>query len=331
MVKKKKIQTNKKKSKASKDSFTRLKSIFYGACFVVVAICCCLFSYEELVPIIEKFTSGVEVTGDNKEASKVVNSLPNKEKQGSKNNKKNFSEKKATKSIKLPEGAELPVCKSKRTEQIIRHKGYTVSYNSDYRVANWVAYELTREEAQSDKAERKNKFVIDPDVKGATAINEDYTGTGYDRGHLAPAADMKWSLQAMQESFYLSNITPQKPKLNRGIWKDLEEQCRLWALDNGALLIATGPVLKPELKRMGKNRVAIPKQFYKVVCMIRDNQYEAVGFLFENRDYGSMPLQKMMIPVDSVESVTGIDFFPALPDDIEQRVEAKVNPNAWSF
>ena len=142
---------------------------------------------------------------------------------------------------------------------------------------------------------------------------------------------MKWSLQAMQESFYLSNITPQKPKLNRGIWKDLEEQCRMWAVDNGALLIATGPVIKTGLKRMGKNRVAIPEQFYKVICTIKDNQYEAVGFLLDNRDYGSKQLKDLMIPVDSVEAVTGIDFFPALPDKIEKKVEAKVNKNAWSF
>ena len=232
----------------------------------------------------------------------------------------------------LPKGSELPQLKRKRTEQIIQHEGYTVSYNADYRIANWVAYVLTDKEARSDKAERQNKFVVDPLVKGASATNEDYTRTGYDRGHLAPAGDMKWSEKAMRESFYLSNITPQKPGLNRGIWKELEEQIRLWARENGAVLIATGPVIPDEeLNRLGKNRVGVPRQFYKVLCMVVNNQLEGVGFLFENRDYGTTPLRQMMVPIDRVEQVTGIDFFPALPDDEERQMEATVHTDLWSF
>ena len=232
----------------------------------------------------------------------------------------------------LPKGSELPQLKCKRTEQIIQHEGYTVSYNADYRIANWVAYVLTDKEARSDKAERQNKFVVDPLVKGASATNEDYTRTGYDRGHLAPAGDMKWSEKAMRESFYLSNITPQKPGLNRGIWKELEEQIRLWARENGAVLIATGPVIPDEeLNRLGKNRVGVPRQFYKVLCMVVNNQLEGVGFLFENRDYGTTPLRQMMVPIDRVEQVTGIDFFPALPDDEERQMEATVHTDLWSF
>ena len=232
----------------------------------------------------------------------------------------------------LPKGSELPQLKRKRTEQIIQHEGYTVSYNADYRIANWVAYVLTDKESRSDKAERQNKFVVDPLVKGASATNEDYTRTGYDRGHLAPAGDMKWSEKAMRESFYLSNITPQKPGLNRGIWKELEEQIRLWARENGAVLIATGPVIPDEeLNRLGKNRVGVPRQFYKVLCMVVNNQLEGVGFLFENRDYGTTPLRQMMVPIDRVEQVTGIDFFPALPDDEERQMEATVHTDLWSF
>ena len=232
----------------------------------------------------------------------------------------------------LPKGAELPQLKRKRTEQVIQHEGYTVSYNSDYRIANWVAYVLTDKEARSDRAERQNKFVVDPLVKGASATNEDYTRTGFDRGHLAPAGDMKWSEKAMRESFYLSNITPQKPGLNRGIWKELEEQIRLWARENGAVLIATGPVIPDEeLSRLGKNRVGVPRHFYKVLCMVVDNRLEGVGFLFENRDYGTTPLRQLMVPIDRVEQVTGIDFFPTLPDDEERRMEATVHADLWSF
>ena len=233
----------------------------------------------------------------------------------------------------FPARAEIPEWEAgkKRKEQIIRHEGYTVSYNSDYRIANWVAYELTSKEAKSKKATRSNKFVPDPLVKGATALNEDYTRTGYDRGHLAPAGDMKWSMKAMRESFYLSNICPQDPDLNRGIWKELEEQIRLWASENGSLLVVTGPIITDDLRRLGKNRVGIPKRFFKVVCTQTAGRPEGVGFLFDNRDYGDTSLRSMMIPIDSVESVTGIDFFPSLPDSIERPMEASVNKSCCSI
>lgn len=237
----------------------------------------------------------------------------------------------AAPSAAFTRNVELPRLTVKRAEQVIRHEGYTVSYNSDYRIANWVAYELTAEEVALKQATRSNKFVPDPAVKGATATNEDYTRTGYDRGHLAPAGDMRWSLKAMRESFYLSNICPQKPGLNRGIWKDLEEQCRLWAKENGALLVTCGPVIRPQMRRMGKNGVGVPDRFYKVLCTIVDGNYEGVAFLFDNRDYGKTTLPSLMLPIDRVERETGIDFFPDLPDSIEARMEAKVNAAAWSF
>lgn len=236
-----------------------------------------------------------------------------------------------TKTFKIPANTEIPKLIAKRQEQVIRHEGYTVSYNSEYRIANWVAYELTASEAKSKKTERSNKFVPDPMVKGATATNEDYSRTGYDRGHLAPAGDMKWSAKAMRESFYLSNICPQKPKLNRGIWKELEEQCRMWAMDNGSLLVVTGPVISGDMKRLGKNRVAIPGSFYKVICYHTGTGYKGIAFLFENRDYKNNTLKSMAIPIDSVEKVTGIDFFPSIPDGQEKTMEKAVDWDSWSF
>ena len=138
-------------------------------------------------------------------------------------------------------------------------------------------------------------------------------------------------MKAMRESFYLSNICPQDPDLNRGIWKELEEQIRLWASENGSLLVVTGPIITDDLRRLGKNRVGIPKRFFKVVCTQTAGRPEGVGFLFDNRDYGDTSLRSMMIPIDSVESVTGIDFFPSLPDSIERPMEASVNKSCWSI
>ncbi|OAV73134.1 Nuclease precursor [Bacteroidales bacterium Barb6] len=226
--------------------------------------------------------------------------------------------------LAFPKDAEYPRLQKERKEQIIRHEGYTVSYNPDDKIANWVAWELTAEEAQSSIAKRTNSFVPDPDVKGASAHTKDYAHTGYDRGHLAPAADMHWSEKAMRESFYLSNICPQKPKLNRGVWKKLEEQSRQWAEKYGALLIASGPVTTDNLERLGEAGVAVPQAFYKVICGISDNKYRGIAFLLENRDYGRTSLPSLAIPIDSVEKVTGIDFFYLLPDEEEESMEASV-------
>ena len=304
--------------------------MFIGAFIVVACFIGVLFIYDYFVPMAGHKPAALEKKGQEVVSSKKAATAPKQKIQDKTSANKTLA-KSSTKTFKIPANTEIPRLKEKRQEQVIKHEGYTVSYNSDYKIANWVAYELTSKEATSKKNERSNKFVSDPMVKGATATNEDYTRSGYDRGHMAPAGDMKWSAKAMRESFYLSNICPQKPGLNRGIWKDLEEQARLWAKENGSLLIVTGPVITDDLKRLGKNRVGIPKTFYKVICTITNGKPEGVGFLFDNKDYGKTPLKSMMIPIDSVEKVTGIDFFPSLPDSIENPMEAYVNDGSWSF
>ena len=304
--------------------------MFIGAFIVVACFIGVLFIYDYFVPMAGHKPAALEKKGQEVVSSKKAATAPKQKIQDKTSAYKTLA-KSSTKTFKIPANTEIPRLKEKRQEQVIKHEGYTVSYNSDYKIANWVAYELTSKEATSKKNERSNKFVSDPIVKGATATNEDYTRSGYDRGHMAPAGDMKWSAKAMRESFYLSNICPQKPGLNRGIWKDLEEQARLWAKENGSLLIVTGPVITDDLKRLGKNRVGIPKTFYKVICTITNGKPEGVGFLFDNKDYGKTPLKSMMIPIDSVEKVTGIDFFPSLPDSIENPMEAYVNDGSWSF
>ena len=304
--------------------------MFIGAFIVVACFIGFLFIYDFFSPMAGHEPVALEKKGQETVSSKKAVTAP-KQKVQDKTSANKAPAKPSTKTFKIPANTEIPRLKEKRQEQVIKHEGYTVSYNSEYRIANWVAYELTATEAKSKKTERSNKFVSDPQVKGATAMNEDYTRSGYDRGHLAPAGDMKWSAKAMRESFYLSNICPQKPKLNRGIWKDLEEQCRLWALDNGSLLIVTGPVITGDMKRLGKNKVAIPKSFYKVLCYYTEKGYKGIGFLFENRDYKDNSLKSMVIPIDSVEKVTGIDFFPSIPDDQEKEMEATVDWSSWSF
>lgn len=218
---------------------------------------------------------------------------------------------------------EIPVVLKKREEIQLQRTGYTVSYNNFYKTPNWVAWELTRQETKGDE-ERKNRFVPDPDLPEPRVEHADYTHSGYDRGHMAPAADMKWSKKAMEESFYMSNICPQNQKLNRDDWGDLEELCRSWARKYGTVYIACGPIYdQKQPKRIGEHRVAVPDRFFKVVLIYNRKNPIAMGFLFDNKAH-HQALQKYLVPVDSVEKVTGMDFFSKLPDNVENRIEAEL-------
>lgn len=210
-------------------------------------------------------------------------------------------------------------------EIVINRTGYTLSYNQYYKNPNWVAWELTREETKGE-TERYDKFMPDPELPEPRVVHKDYTRSGYDRGHMAPAADMKWSRQAMIESFYMSNICPQVGNLNRGDWNDLEEMCRAWADKYGRIYIACGPIFDSKSpKRIGEHKVAVPDRFFKVVLIYNRKNPIAMGFIFNNIAH-SQDIDKYMVTVDSVEKVTGMDFFSKLPDDVENRIESII-PN----
>lgn len=236
------------------------------------------------------------------------------------------------KAIKHPyKNIEVPRSVSKKKEQLIRHKGYTVSYNSEWKIPNWVGYELLRSELDGG-VKRDDNFVPDPQVKGKSAGNADYRRSGFDRGHMAPAADMTWDKQAMQESFYFSNICPQNPNLNSGAWRLLEEQIRLWAKKDSAVIVVCGPIVKPskKQKKIGKSGVVVPSSFFKVVLVPYDDRPRGIGFIFKNSDT-SKPINSFAVSIDSVESVTGLDFFATLPDDIEKQVESSFSLDDWSW
>lgn len=216
-----------------------------------------------------------------------------------------------------------------REEHIATHTGYTVSFNSTHRIPNWVGYEMTRAKTKGDE-KRSNRFVPDPKFKAWTNVNADYTNSGYDRGHMAPAADMKWSPQAMAESFYFSNICPQHPDLNRRRWKDLEDKVRDWAVADSAIVVVCGPLIRDSSKSIGKNLVTVPDGFFKVILSPYQSSPQAIGFLFNN-ERSVDPLHTYIVPVDSIESLTGLDFFSELPDSIEDLIESRVNKVYWGF
>ena len=218
---------------------------------------------------------------------------------------------------------EIPISTRKREEIILHRTAFTISYNNDYKTPNWVAWELTRAETEGTEG-RKNKFEPDPDLPEPRAEHSDYTHSGYDRGHMAPAADMKWNKKAMEESFYMSNICPQNRKLNRDDWGDLEEKCRNWAEKYGKAYIVCGPIYDSKSpKRIGKHKIAVPERFFKAILIYEGKTPIAMGFLFENKAH-HQNLKNYLVSVDKIEEETGLDFFSKLPDTIESRIESTI-------
>jgi endonuclease G, mitochondrial len=213
-------------------------------------------------------------------------------------------------------------------QEIIVHKAFTLSYNEKFEQANWVAYLLTAEMCDNNGEERTNNFRIDPDVKSGSATPDDYKKSGYDRGHLCPAGDMGWNEQTMSESFFMSNMSPQLPAFNRGIWKKLETNVRDWAKKEKEIYIVTAAVLRDSLPTIGINKVAVPEFYYKVILDVHAPDYKAIAFLLPNKG-STDPVFDYVVSIDSVEHLTGIDFFPALTDSLENVLESRSDPALW--
>jgi len=211
--------------------------------------------------------------------------------------------------------------------QIITEQNYIIDYSSVDKQAIWVVYELTSNEVKGGYG-RTNNFRPNPQIHTQQAQLSDYKGSGYDRGHLAPAGDMTFSNIAMSESFYLSNMSPQTISFNRGIWKKLESQVRTWALLYDTVYVVTGPILN-KVGIIG-NGVTIPESYYKLVLRQKENQIDIIAFILPN--VGSKKsLSSFATTVDRVEQQTGIDFFPQLDDELENNLERKLNISAWDF
>ncbi len=212
--------------------------------------------------------------------------------------------------------------------QFKSYTGMDLSFNSRCHIPNWVSWELTADETTGD-VDRTNKFYNDPEIEGCPD-SWDYSYSGYDRGHMAPAGDMKWDSKAMEETFFLSNICPQVKSLNTGSWKNLEEKCRLWAQIDRRIYIVCGPVIddKP-LELIGESKVWVPKRFFKAIIAPYSTPARGIGFIMPNgKVVGGM--QACAVTIDEVERVTGHDFFASLPDDLENELESQCNFHQWS-
>ncbi len=231
---------------------------------------------------------------------------------------------------------EIPLCPATlngnaEDHEVHSYNGFQLCYRESYEDAEWVAYVLTRDEL-TGVTERSNKFHADKAISTGSATPSDYTNSGYDRGHLAPAADLLWSTESMDDSFLMSNMTPQAPDFNRGMWKSLEEQVRSWAETFGEVVVVTGPILEKdasEYKKIGKNQVAVPEYFYKVL-LAQDSSGVKIGIAFilpNSKCEGS--IWDYSTSIDEVEKRTNLDFFSLLEDSTENQIEANTNFDDW--
>jgi len=215
------------------------------------------------------------------------------------------------------------------TGQIVHHQFYSLSYNEKYEQAEWVAYELTQQQLLNNNIKRPY-FEKDPRVITQSAHYKNYKDSGYNKGHLCPAGDRKFSKEAYNETFLTSNISPQTYEFNSGVWNRLEEKVRYWAQKYEKLYIVTGGILTPNLKTIGTEKVAIPQYFYKIILDYNDPEIKAIAFLMPH-EKSEKALYQFVTSIDEIENLTGIDFFPELPDEIENKIEKSSNYKNWSF
>lgn len=218
---------------------------------------------------------------------------------------------------------------SSSTGAIVDHAYFSLSYNEPFEQAEWVAYVLDKNHLNYEDRKRPY-FIEDPFVSTKSADWRNYKGSGYDRGHLVPAGDRRFSAQAYNETFYTSNISPQNREFNAGIWNDLEQQTRRWAKRYGTLYVFTGGVLTVNLLEIGEEDVDVPNMFYKIIARKRGNEVICISFLIPTKPH-SLTLNDFLVSIDEVENITGLNFFHQLPQGAQDSFEKKVRPSDWKF
>ncbi len=212
---------------------------------------------------------------------------------------------------------------------LINHSAMSLFYDENHGQARWVVH-MVIPSIKDGVLTRTNDFRKDSMVKSGTPGKEDYYNSGYDRGHLAPSADFRWSKRAMSESYYYSNMSPQKPEFNRGKWSQLEDFVRQYVMDsNHPVFVVTGGVLTDSLKKIGKEKmISVPKYYYKIVVDLNEKEKKGIAFLMLNGT-NSKPIISYSVSIDSIETITGIDFFASLSDSLENRIEKMNNIDSW--
>lgn len=235
-----------------------------------------------------------------------------------------------TYTVRCPQYDNLSYGVPGKADTIIEREGYSLGYIEKHEQPAWVVYIITAEEVANRVAKRGNNFREDPMIPTGSATPQDYTRSGYDRGHLAPAADMAFSVKTMSESFYMSNMSPQAPQFNRGIWAKLERQIRHFATAEKRIVVVTGPILpKEKTVTIGANAVTVPEYYYKVIYDTSPPE-KMIGFILPNRG-SRADLRTFVVTVDRVEELTGLDFFSTVPKEKQEQLEKTITIQNWDW
>jgi endonuclease G len=212
---------------------------------------------------------------------------------------------------------------------LLCRKGYLLAHDPERKTPIWVIEHLTMERLDGPH-KRTDRFKADPDLEpGQRAELTDYKKSGYARGHMAPADNMKWDKQAMAESFYLSNMVPQVGSMNSGIWRILEAKVQKWAKDRGGVFVFTGPIyLKDtDTRFIGTNKVAVPDQLYKIV--FDPQAHEAIAFAMPNGKLETDDMATFIVSIDLIETLTDLDFLSELDEAEQMEIESQGVGKMW--
>lgn len=229
------------------------------------------------------------------------------------------------------ETTKVSITQSISHDKIIKYRGFTVSFNSDFLIPNWVAYELTAAETDGPYTRKGKDFQMDPSAGVLQADAYDYKGSGWSRGHMAPAGDFKWDDAAMWDTFYYTNCCPQDVNLNNGSWNALENRVRSWARQFGCVSVVTGPIVgQNKGGRIGAHGVLVPDAFFKALLVSTNGTYQGIAFVMFNNS-SPQRIQESYLSINELEDLTDIDFFHELEDTTEERVEGTVNLDFWKL
>ncbi|WP_369769629.1 DNA/RNA non-specific endonuclease [Flavobacterium sp. WC2416] len=230
---------------------------------------------------------------------------------------------------KLTSRTVLDYLPTSTTHQVIKHSYFTLSYNEEAEQAEWLAYQLKKDYVKNNNFKRPF-FIVDPKVRTGSADWRNYKKSGYDKGHLCPAGDMEFEENAYNDTFFTSNISPQDHEFNAGIWNRLEQKVRYWASRYDGVYVVTGGILNKTSKTIGTQKVVVPEYFYKIILDDSNGNCKMIAFLIPNKG-SDKPLYTYVVSVDSIENLTGIDFFPKLDDELESSLEKRTDYKSWIF
>ena len=233
--------------------------------------------------------------------------------------------------VQFPDDSPLELPAERAGDRIMKYQGYVSSYNPETLIPDWGAYELTAAATSGEATRAEKDFSMDFNYRGKQAKREDYFGSGWTRGHMAPAGDFMWDDSAMSETFYFMNICPQREELNNKDWQYLEKQVRAWARKYDKVWVVTGPIVGDNIYgTIGEDHVVVPDAFYKAVMVYDGQRYQSIAFVMGN-DAERYWLQDCALTIDDLERKTGLDFYPALPDDVEEDTESRYDFSVWGI